>query len=231
MGTLLQELGHDQIILYFIHKVLRPLEKSKSEEERTQFFIVSPATGPKKDIYFWNPEKDEYTCAYSLCNAGKEDFPPEWETRQTLPPEIIEQANKSSQYKSVEWYKKLSEKCGTDINEFIDGLESKISQAFNDDLPDLVGVSLRGLTSGAEIKFEGFGKKALPQIENHYNGCLKLGIPYHLVIPEKPSYSRFNKAFVKKLLEGKPKIKLYTFAYTGPIPALEPIKFERFMKK
>ena len=168
MGTVLQELGHDEIILYFIHKVIRPKEKAKNEEEKIDFFIVRPATIPKKDIQFWNAEHDEYTSAYNLCKNQQTRFIPEWEIKQTLPKEVIEKANKESRYWECEWYKSLTERFG-DLKGFIDRLESKVSGTFENDFPDILGVSRRGLCLGAEIKYEGFGRKSLPQIKNHCN--------------------------------------------------------------
>jgi len=223
MGTVLQELNHDKILLYFVHKTLRPKEK-----EKTLFFIVNPANGPKKDIHFWNPKHDEYTSAFNLCQNNRENFIPEWSIRETLPQEIIQQANKSSKYWEGDWYKTLSKKLG-DIKEFVENLESKINLNFNKNFPDIIGVSSKGdLELATEIKFEGFGKKALPQINNHYKGCSELEIPYYLVVPEKPFYGRFNKSFIKKILKEKPAINLYKFRYVGAIPNLDAIKFEKF---
>lgn len=228
MGTVLQELGHDQIILFFIHKVLRPKEKNKDERERTEFFIVRPATGPKKDIHFWNPKHEEYTSAYNLSKHNREDFVPEWVIRQTLPKEIIQAANRRSGYSTSNWYQELSRKFG-DIKGFVEDLESRIRGEFKEDFPDILGVSLNGLTLGAEVKYEGFSKKAFSQVENHYNACLGLKIPYYLVIPKRPFYTRFNKAFVQRVLKEKPELSLYTFAFTmgGSIPNLGSIKFEQ----
>ncbi len=232
MGTVLQELGHDEIILYFIHKVIRPEEKAKSEEERINFFIVRPATIPKKDIHFWNAEHDEYTSSYNLCKNQQTNFIPEWVIKQTLPKEVMEIANKESKYGEKEWYKNLSQKFG-DLKKFIDNLESKVINTFKNDFPDILGVSRKGLSLGAEIKYEGFGKKSLPQIEDHYNACSKLKIPYYLVIPKNPFYTKLNKTLLKKVLEEKPEINLYTFAFNikEGIPSLDSIKFEKYVRK
>lgn len=230
MGTESQELGHDQVILYFEDKVIKLKEKNKNEDGRARFLIVRPATGPKKDIHFWNPEHNEFTSGYNVSKNQKVSFIPEWQIRGFYPKKIIEPVNETSEYWKANWYISLSRKF-RDLKTFVENLESKLSKPFNNDFPDILGISEKGLTFTAEIKYEGFGKKSLPQIKNHYKGIIEMEIPYYLVVPKTPFYSRLNKTFLKNLLkEPNRKIDIYTFAFNieDGRPTLETIKFEKF---
>lgn len=111
-GTLLQEFGHDIVLLYFIDKVIKPRKKEK-------FLIVSAAEGPYIDIHFWNPKHDEFTSAYNEMNnkVSRGYYIPELQYRKRIDPETLEKIDKQYReiYTSRQWYKELSELLNQDL--------------------------------------------------------------------------------------------------------------------
>ena len=205
-GTFLQQFGHDIVLLHFIDRALKRRHKEL-------FYIVSPAMGPKIDIHFWNPEKDEYTSAYSI---SSKNFIPEFNLRLNLDKDVMEKLNKQVNYQSLEWYKKISQKIGEDLKEFV----MKICNFVEDktgDLPDVIGIGENGKeTIWAELKFEGFGKKARESVLKQFGLAKKRNLPFYLVIPKKPMYGgELTNTWIQKNIPLE--MKVYKFALTKEI--------------
>jgi hypothetical protein len=180
MGTILQEVGHDAVLVGFINK---ELIKSGCE-----FFIVTAALGPKHDIHYYDPEAEEYVSAY---NISKENYIPAFEYRVTLPESDLERINLESQYKKQSWYKSLQSKIGSDPYESIALIIDEIKENLDGGVPDIIGFNESGhLILFAEVKFEGFSKNAMNDVLQEYEIAKSRDIPYFLVIPKKPIYSR-----------------------------------------
>lgn len=217
MGTVLQEMGHDIVLLHFIDLVLKPKYKSA-------FYIITPAVGPKRDIHFWNPEHNEYTSAW---NVAKGNFIPEFYYRINLDREDIEKLDKASIYKSQDWYKSLSKKLGKDLKEFINKLCFDLENKLKSELPDIVGVDENEkVILFAEIKFEGFGKKAREEVLSELKLANQLKIPYCLIIPKKPIYGReLSDGWIKQNLPKEMKIFKFALSSKEIIPKQTTIKF------
>jgi hypothetical protein len=213
-GTLLQELGHDQVILYFIHKVLR--KKGSSE----LFFIVNPAIGPRIDIHLWNSQKNEFSSAFNTAMAHGGVFVPEYCQRMRLPRKIIQQMNRESRYWDEGWYKRLSFALGKDPKGLIDAVLASLERELGCPFPDIIGIKKPGkITTLAEVQFEGLGQEAMREIEEHCRASKKLGVPYCLVVPKEPVYGRADYRNIPE------NARLFQFSFTKPVPSLESIEF------
>lgn len=180
MGTLLQQFGHDIVLLHFIDRILMKRNKEL-------FYIVSPAEGPKIDIHFWNSEKDEYTSAY---NISRPEYPPELYERKNYSRDIFERMDKESRYSDQKWYKELSKRLNRNLKEFVLKYCNNVEKITHD-LPDIMGFDKNAKeTIWAEIKYEGFGTKAREAVLKQFELGKERRIPFLLVIPKKPLYSR-----------------------------------------
>jgi hypothetical protein len=200
MGTQLQQFGHDIVLFHFVDKVL----KNGSEES---FYIVSPAEGPRVDINFWNPDRDEYTSAYGV---SWPEYIPELYERKNHSKEIFDRMNKESRYSEQHWYQKLTRQLHGDLKEFV--LEYCDSvEKITGDLPDVMGFDKEGReTKWAELKFEGFGPEARESALKQFELSQKRGIPFLLVIPKRPVYSReITDSWINDNLP--PEMKVYKF--------------------
>jgi len=200
MGTLLQELGHDVVLLHFIDRVLKKGRKDL-------FYIVSPATGPKIDIHFWNYKKDEYTSAFNISGVR---YIPEFSLRLKFGKDIVAKLNRESDYQTLGWYQKLSQRLNRDLKEFVIK-QSNFVEKNSGNLPDIIGVDKAGKeTIWAELKFEGFGKKARASVLRQFESAQKRDIPFYLVIPEKPLYGReITNSWIQRNLPSE--MKVYKF--------------------
>lgn len=217
MGTILQEMGHDIVLLHFIDLILKTKHKAF-------FFIITPAVGPKRDIHFWNPEHNEYTSAW---NVAKGNFIPEFYYRINLDREDIEKLDKASIYKNQDWYKSLSKKLGKDLKEFVNKICFDLENKLKSELPDIVGIDENGkVILFAEIKFEGFGKKAREEVLTELKLANQLKIPYYLVIPKKPIYGReLTDSWIRQNLPKEMKIHKFALSSKEIIPKQTTIKF------
>ncbi|MCK4297436.1 MAG: hypothetical protein KAW56_00340 [Candidatus Marinimicrobia bacterium] len=180
MGTLLQEFGHDTVLLHFIDRVLK-------KRVNELFYIVSPAIGPKIDIHFWNSEKNEYTSAYGM---SRPEYIPVLYERKNYSKEIFDRMNKESRYLGQRWYRELSRQLNRDLKEFVKEYCNNVEK-ITGDLPDVMGFDKNGKeTLWAELKFEGFGKKARETVLRQFRLSKERGITFLLVIPKIPLYSR-----------------------------------------
>ena len=217
MGTLLQELGHDIVLLLFIDKVLK---KRKKEV----FYIVNPATGPKVDIHFWNAKQREYISAYDI---SPKNFIPEFELRINLDKEDIERIDRESTYKKTEWYQWLHNKLGSDIKDFVNEICQSLKQSLRGGLPDIIGITGgKSISLLAEIKFEGFGNAAKEEVSRHIGLADHFKVPYFLVIPKKPSYGKgITSSWITNNFPDP--VKIYEFAFTKPgvVPKRVEIQF------
>jgi len=222
MGTLLQQFGHDIVLLHFTNTILKNRRKEL-------FYIISPAEGPKIDIYFWNPEKDEYTSAYDL--SGPE-YPPELYERKNYTKEIFEKMDRECRYSEQRWYQELSERLGKDLKDFVLEYCNNIEK-ITGDLPDIMGFDERGKeTLWAEIKFEGFGPKAREAVLKQFKLSQERKIPFLLVIPEKPLYSReISDEWVNNNLPKEMKVYKFQMDPNIVLPKKSQIKFKEIIRK
>jgi hypothetical protein len=208
--------------LHFIDKVLKRRNKEL-------FFIVTPASGPKIDIHFLNPEKDEYTSAYDVSFP---DYPPEFYERKNYTKEIFERMNKECRYTEQKWYQELSERLGKDLKGFVLEYCNNIEK-ITGDLPDIMGFDERGKeTLWAEIKFEGFGPKAREAVLKQFKLSQERKIPFLLVIPEKPLYSReISDEWVNNNLPKEMKVYKFQMDPNIVLPKKSQIKFKEIIRK
>jgi len=216
MGTLLQEFGHDIVLLYFIEIVLK-------EKIEAFFYLVNPATGPRIDIHFWNPDKNEYTSAY---NFSGNNYIPEFNLRHKLPEAVVKEIDRNSAYQNFEWYKKIGRSIDHDLKDFIKEFCTDIQQN-NTTMPDIIGFDHTGQeVIWAELKFEGLGSKAKKSVENQFHVAKNRNVPFCLVIPDNPIYSReITNSWLKgNLPDG---MEIYKFASNSQtvIPKRNEIKF------
>jgi hypothetical protein len=190
MGTLLQEFGHDIVLLHFIHRVL-------SVGFHNLFFIVSPATGPKLDIHFANSKRQEYTSAFGL---AREDYIPEFLLRTPIARHDMVRLYRQSKYRRMAWYTRLSAALGKDLKVTVEELWDSVINLCDGDAPDIIGVSRSAaVTVVAEVKFEGFGKGTLESTRAHLRLAQKLGVSYFLVLPRRSAYGRgVSDAWIRK---------------------------------
>jgi hypothetical protein len=215
-GTLLQQFGHDAVLLHFTHQVLR----ADSTEE---FFIVSPAMGPRIDIWYRTPH--EFTSAY---DATRPNYIPEFELRINIDTEALAALDKRTRYRTRRWYRLLSSKIGTDLKDLVAVLCDNI-EAETGDLPDLIGINQHGdQTRWIELKFEGFGRKSQASVLKQYKAATENGVLFYLVVPRQPLYSRkISDSWLKSKMPDDAII--YVFELLAPIvtPQSEQIRFER----
>ena len=200
MGTLLQQFGHDTVLLYFIDRILK-------KRGRELFYIISPAEGPKIDIHFWNPEENEYTSAYGM---SRTDYIPELYERKNYSKEIFDRMNKESHYSDQRWYQELSRQLNRDLKEFVLEYCNSIEK-ITCDLPDVMGFDKEGKeTIWTELKYEGFGTKARESVLKQFNLSKERGIPFLLVIPKRALYAReITNNWINDNLP--PEMKVYKF--------------------
>jgi len=212
-GTFLQQFGHDIVLLHFIDKIIKKRRKEL-------FYIVSPAMGPKIDIHFWNPEKNEYTSGY---NISQHNFIPELSLRLKFSEDIIKRLNKESSYKTLEWYQKLSHKINKDLKKFVVDYCGLVEENTGD-LPDVMGFDKDGKeTIWAELKFEGFGKKARKSVLKQFSLAKKRNIPFYLIIPKKPVYGgELTNFWIRKNLP----LEMIIFKFTSKTGLVTPKKSE-----
>lgn len=202
MGTILQEMGHDAIIIAFINSILK-------KEYEALLYIVTPAMGPKRDIYYFDIKRKEYISGWT---TSKENYIPEFYYRTIIPKKEMDLLNKTSKYRKENWYKSLSKEIGQDLKNFLSKICIKIEKTLKSDLPDVLGFDKKGnLILFAEIKFEGFSQKTKEPTLKECRLAKKLGVSYYLVIPKKSVYSReITNAWLKRNLPSD--IKIYKFA-------------------
>lgn len=217
MGTILQEMGHDAIIIAFINSILK-------REYESLLYIVTPAMGPKRDIYYFDTKRKEYISGWA---SSKENYIPEFYYRTTIPKKEMDLLNKTSKYKKEDWYKSLSKKIGQDLKDFLSKICTKIEKYLKSDLPDILGFDEKGnLILFAEIKFEGFSQKAKESALTEYRLARKLEVPYYLVIPKNPVYSRgITNAWLKRNLPSDIRIYKFEIPTISVIPKQIEIQF------
>jgi hypothetical protein len=219
MGTILQELGHDIVLMHFINGVL--------EQKRNDlFYIVSPATGPKIDIHYWDSKRREFTSAF---NVSGNQFVPQFALRMDLGSDAIQRLTKESRYESLDWYQQISKKLGRDLKDFV--LESCDSiQEQSIEQPDIIGVDTAGQeTVWAEIKVEGIGRHARQTVSAQSLMAHEKGTPFYLVLPRKPVYgSEVSGSWIQNNLPANTTV--YTYSTNGAmiIPKRNEIQFSEF---
>ena len=202
-GSIAQEMGHDLIIMYFIDKVLKPRNKSQKDPKKKEaFFIIHPAMGPEKDIYYWNPKHDEYTSGW---DTSRDRYIPEYGLRYKLDKPSLDKLMQESKYWDDEWYKSLSHQLGSDLKEHVDSisnsLESMLKERFPeiDKLPDFVGLNRQGtVISLGEVKAESLAKKALQEILAYQTVADKLGVPSYFIFPKKGVYATLEPKWINE---------------------------------
>jgi len=222
MGTLLQELGHDIILLHFIDIILKRRNKKL-------FYIVSPAEGPKIDIHFWNPKKNEYTSAY---NISRPEYPPQLYERRNYSKDVFDRMDRESSYSKQKWYQELSQHLGIDLKEFVLEYCNKVEK-ITGDLPDIIGFDKNAKeTLWAEIKYEGFGTKARKAVLKQFELSRKRGVPFLLVIPKKPLYSReITNEWINNNLPLEMKVYKFDIDTQVVLPKKSQIKFIEVVRK
>jgi hypothetical protein len=205
-GTFLQQFGHDVVLLHFIDSVLKKRHKDL-------FYIVSPAIGPKIDIHFWNPEENEYTSAYGI---SRPEYIPELYERKNYGKEIFDRMNKESYYSEQRWYQELSRQLNRDLKKFVLGYCNNVERVTGD-LPDVMGFDKNGKeTIWAELKFEGFGRKARESVLKQFGLAREKDLPFYLVIPKKPIYGgELTNTWIQKNLPLE--MRVYKFVLTTEI--------------
>ena len=216
MGTLLQEFGHDIVLLYFIDKVLKPHHKNL-------FYMVSPATGPKLDIHFWNAAKNEYTSAF---NVSQNNFIPEFNIRYTLERKVIELINKQANFRNLDWYSNISKELGKDLLSFVNNYSKTIIKGI-DTLPDIIGFDGAGRDSvWVELKYEGLSKKAKDSVIKQFSMAQRRGVPFHLVIPKNPLYGReITNSWIQENLPSEMRVYKFASISKAVVPKREDIEF------
>jgi hypothetical protein len=180
-GTQLQEIGHDAVIVAFVQNVLTPLHDRA-------VYLVNPAIGPKRDIYFAEKAGCRYTSAYCVSRG---DYIPAFQYRFQLSDAEMAKLEASSRYLEQEWYVRLSHQMSKDLATHLIEICKALEARLHSDLPDIIAIDPAGALIGfAEVKFEGFSLKARASVLLEYELARELGIPYHLAIPKYPSYSR-----------------------------------------
>lgn len=180
-GTQLQEIGHDAVIVAFVQKVLSGLYKNA-------IYLVNPAMGPKRDIYFREAAGTNYLSASSRAGSN---YIPAFQYRFRIPAEDMERLEQASGYLREEWYVRLSRLIGRDLFSHLSDLCEGLETALHSDLPDILVIDNDGrLAAFAEVKFEGFSSKARDGVLQEYRLARDANIPYYLAVPKYPSYSR-----------------------------------------
>lgn len=217
MGTILQETGHDAVIVAFINSILK-------EKYKHAFYVITAAMGPKRDIYFFEPSQKRYLSAWYL---SRENYIPEFCYRITIPKNEMKKIVKASGYQKEKWYKLLSKNIGKDLKNFLSPLCLKLEKFLKGDLPDIIGFNKKGnLILMAEIKFEGFSQKAKESVLKEYELAKKLKIPYFLIIPKNPVYTReITSTWLKNNLPQDMKIYKFDITQTAILPKQNEIKF------
>jgi len=207
MGSIAQEVGHDLIINHFVNRVITSFSKD------VLFYIIHPATGPLRDIYFYDSEQKEYASAW---NKFPSNYITEYNLRLKLDSNVIKQIKEESEYWKKLWYKNLSKALKGDLRVFTHGVCVKLTKMLEDKfpmidkLPDVIGINKNGkICVIAEIKFEYLPKKALNEFLSYYYLAKQSSIPFCLVFPKKGSYARTDYNWLKKNLPSD--ILFYTF--------------------
>ena len=219
-GTLLQQFGHDAVLQHFIDRFLVARHKDL-------FYIVSPAMGPKIDIYYWCPEEGRYVSAYETSRIG---FVPEFHHRVRFDKDVIERLDDEANYRRLEWYQRLSRQLNVDLKEFVLNLCDSI-EAETNDLPDVIAIDGRGKeTFWAELKFESFRTGVQDSVMRQFEAAKERGLPFYLVVPSEPLYE--PEITDSWLLANLPReMVVYTFASDTPVttPKGQDIRFAEVM--
>lgn len=216
MGSLYQELGHDIVLRHFIHMVLG--------QRRTEpFYLVSPATGPRLDIYLWNEEKKEYISVFGSTRAK---YIPRFVLRFTLEEHHVGLVSAEYDYRKEGWYVQLSNIVKRDLVSFIDETVTRFDDS-DIPLPDILGVGVKGeITCMAEVKFEGLGKAALGVALKQYDLAVALGITYILVVPASPLHSRkISDSWLRNSLPSGINVFRFRAREDTPLPKAEDLEF------
>lgn len=215
MGTISQQFGHDWVLMLFMNKVLKPMKKF-------EFFIVSRAEGPRIDIHFWNPSKDEFTSAFNF--SGEEGYIPEFLARVKYSPKLFEMRETELNYKyqSEIWYKKVMQVVGTETKTFIKELCEAIEKETGD-LPDLIGFDKNGQeVIHVELKFEGYGKDSHAAVLKQAECAKKRSVPFWLILPTKPSGSRGRtNSWIKRNIPAEVTVYKFNVPLKAVIPKEE----------
>jgi hypothetical protein len=218
-GTQLQEIGHDAVIVAFIQKVLSGLYNRA-------IYLVNPAMGPKRDIYFPDATGSNYLSAYSLAGPN---YIPAFQYRFQIPAEDMARLETASGYRLEEWYLHLSRLIGSDLSSHLSAVCERLETALRSDLPDILAIDNAGrLVAIAEVKFEGFSPKARDSVLEEYGLARDARIPYYLAIPKYPSYSReISDASITRNLP--PDLTVYKFEVPkgSVLPRQDQIRFVR----
>jgi len=193
-GTQLQEIGHDAVIVAFVQNVLTQLHDRAT-------YLINPAIGPKRDIYFAENSGCRYTSAYYISRG---DYIPAFQYRFQIPAAEMAQLEASSRYLQQEWYVRLSKQIRRDLATHLIEICKTLEARLHSDLPDIIAIDPGGALIGfAEVKFEGFSLKARDSVLLEYELSKELGIPYYLAIPKYPSYSReLTDSWLRRNLPG-----------------------------
>jgi len=201
MGTLLQELGHDIVLINFIDKVLKGNVDSF-------LYLVCPAIGPRVDLHFSDNSRGEYVSAY---NTSPADYIPEFNFRLNLPRDILDQLDSTSGYRNSDWYETLSMRLGRDLKGLVTEILGSVEEE-DVDFPDAIGIDSKGREIiWVEVKFEGLGKKAYEAVSGQSSVAKKRGVPFVLLIPEKPVYGKASNT-PNSLKKTNRNMQLYTFS-------------------
>lgn len=178
MGTILQEMGHDSTIHSFINDII-------AEDYQDIFYLVTPAMGPKRDIYYFEDSKQEWVSAWS---ESKDDYIPEFYYRQDIEQQDMDRLTEESDYKQQEWYQNLKDKLGGAPEEILEPKCKGMEEELGSELPDIIGFDYDcNILLFAEVKFEGFSKKARDEVLNE--NSLLGNQPYYLTIPTNPIHA------------------------------------------
>ncbi len=220
MGTLSQEIGHDVVIVDFLNKIL------SQKESEVLFCVVTPAIGPKRDIYFRDFATKEWVSAYAV--AG-DDFIPEFVYRMKIEKDVFDKIDKHFSYQDQYWYKYLSGEIGKDLREYLSSVCVEIEEKLQSELPDIIGFDKKGkIRFFSEIKFEGLSQNALESVIKESKAALLYNAKYYLVIPSKPVYSRsLSDEWIKRNVSFM-NIEIYKFIVDKSVitPQQDQITFE-----
>jgi hypothetical protein len=200
-GTQLQEIGHDAVIVAFIQKVLSSLHAGA-------IYLVNPAMGPKRDVYFFDESERKYV---SACSLAGPNYIPEFQYRFLISAADMAQLEKDSNWRQEGWYRYLSERIGRDLHSHVSQMCETLESDLQSDLPDIIAIDNDArIVAFAEVKFEGFSSKAKDSVLKEFDTAKTMNVPYYLAIPKHPSYSReLTRAWIERNLP--PDLALYKF--------------------
>ncbi|MCD6193329.1 MAG: hypothetical protein J7L26_07645 [Candidatus Aminicenantes bacterium] len=185
--------------------------------------------GPKIDIHFWNPEKDEFTSAY---NVSRPEYPPELYERKNYSRDVFDRMDRESHYSKQKWYQELSRQLNMNLKEFVLEYCNNLEK-ITGDLPDIMGFDKNGEeTLWAEVKYEGFGTEAREVILKQFELSKERGIPFSFVIPKRPLYSReITDNWINKNLPSEMKVYKFDMDVQIVLPKRSQIKFVEVLRR